>query len=158
MLTISHRLTSLLEKRGVPFSVIGHRVDYSAQKTAADTGTPGREFAKVVVLRIDGQHAMVVLPATEFVDLAQIRQLLDATHVYLVDEQKMQELFPDCEVGAEPPFGNLYGMPVYVSPTLAEDEYITFNAGSHIEVMRMAYADYQKLVDPTVLDLVKRSA
>jgi Ala-tRNA(Pro) deacylase len=153
MLTTSHRLTSCLEKWGVPFHIIGHRVDYSAQETAQDTDTPGKEFAKTVVLSVDGRYAMAVLAATEAVDLHRARALLGARDVHLAGEQKLQELFPDCEVGAEPPFGHLYGMPVYVSPLLAEDEYITFNAGSHIEVIRMKYSDYKRLETPRVMSL-----
>jgi Ala-tRNA(Pro) deacylase len=147
-------LTAYLNENHVPFEVVHHRTDYTAQETAADTHTPGREFAKTVVLDIGDQgRAMAVLPAVFQVDMEKLRAGLGTRQVHLADEAEMSDLCPDCEVGAEPPFGNLYDVPVYVDPSLTVDEYITFNAGSHDDALRMRYEDYERLVHPTVMDI-----
>jgi Ala-tRNA(Pro) deacylase len=151
MVTRTNRLLELLDDAAVEYEVIPHRPDFTAQRTAADTHTPGRQFAKTVVLEADGSYALAVLPAHHRVHFARLRELL-GTEINLASEQKVAELFPDCEVGAEPPFGNLYGLPVYVSPELAHDRYITFNGGTHHEAVRMRYADFERLVRPTILD------
>jgi Ala-tRNA(Pro) deacylase len=151
--TISKRLTSFLEQKAVPYEVIHHRRRYTAQRTAEEVHVPGIEFAKTVLVWLDGVPSMVVLPAHHHVDLDQLRHLTGARDVDLATEDEMVGLFPDCEVGAEPPFGNLYDLPVYVAAELAADEQITFNAGSHEEVIRMRYEDFERLVDPLLLRL-----
>ncbi len=153
MPTISKRLQSFLDEHAVPYEVIHHRRDYTAQETAADTHTPGKEFAKTVMLWVDGNYAMAVLPAHRMVDFDKLRQALSAKEVKLASEDEIRELCPDCEAGAVPPFGNLYSLPVYVSEDTAEDERITFNAGTHEDAIRMAYKDFEKLVQPTILQL-----
>lgn len=152
MATQTNRLLSHLDEQCIPYQTIHHRLDYTAQRTAADTHTPGREFAKVVILRIGSRYAMVVLPAHHKVDFSRGRDLLRAP-VRLANEEEIAQLFPDCEIGAEPPFGNLYGLPVYVSPDLTRDEFITFNGGTHHDAVRMRYEDYQRSVNPVVMDL-----
>lgn len=147
------RLLSFLDERQVSYELIHHRLDYTAQETAADTHTPGRDFAKTVMLDMPGGHAMVVLPALYKVDLERVRQGLGTRQVRLSDEETMRALCPDCDVGAEPPFGNLYDIPVYVDPSLTSDEYITFNAGTHEDAVRMRYGDYERLVAPTIIDV-----
>jgi Ala-tRNA(Pro) deacylase len=112
----------------------------------------GKEIAKVVIVKIDGQFAMAVVPAPHKIDLERLREASGAKRVELASEKEFQNLFPDCEVGAMPPFGNLYGLPLYVARPLAEDEEIVFNAGSHTEAIRMRYADFARLANPTVSD------
>jgi Ala-tRNA(Pro) deacylase len=152
MPAISEKLKNLLEENKILYETIHHPTEYTAQETAADTHTPGQEFAKTVVLAVDGQPVMAVLPAHHKVDLDRLRDSLGAKTVALASEVEIKRLCPDCEVGAEPPFGNLYGVPVLVSQQLAEDERITFKAGSHQDVIRVTFRDYNRLVQPRVLD------
>lgn len=149
------KVTAFLDAHHVPYEVIHHRVDYTAQETAADTHTPGREFAKTVILDVGVGHAMAVIPALYRVDLEKIRQSVGTRQVSLASELEMSQLCPDCDVGAEPPLGNLYDMPVYVDPTLEKDETITFNGGTHDDAIRMRYEDFERLVHPRRLDMIE---
>lgn len=153
---IAPRLSRFLESHRVKYEPIHHRRDYTAKETAADTHTPFRDFAKTVFLQVDGRYAMAVLPASEMVSPRRAKRALHATEVALASEAEVAELCPDCEVGAAPPFGNLYDLPVYVSPSLAKEERITFNAGSHEDAVRMAYRDYAELVEPQVAAIASR--
>jgi Ala-tRNA(Pro) deacylase len=117
---------------------------------AALAHVPGKELAKTVMVKVDGRMSMAVLPASHNVDVYLLKELSGAEEVHLASEEQFKDLFPDCEVGAMPPFGNLYEMPVYVSNSLAEDADIAFNAGSHRELIRLHYADFERLVKPTV--------
>jgi Ala-tRNA(Pro) deacylase len=110
-------------------------------------------MAKTVIVDLDGKMAMAVLPASSRLDLNHLKEAASAKRVALADERKFEGLFPDCEVGAMPPFGNLYGLDVFVADSLAEDEEIAFNAGSHTEVVRLAYQDFERLVQPKVAKL-----
>ena len=158
MVQISERLRDFLEQQHVPYETIRHTTDFTAQHTAADTHTPGREFAKTVVVRVDGKPAFAVLPAHHRVDFERLRGALGAGEVALCSEHDMEELCPDCDAGAVPPFGNLYEMPVYLSPALAGDERITFNAGNHQTAVRMAFADYDRLVRPRRVELSREAS
>jgi Ala-tRNA(Pro) deacylase len=149
------RLVEYLDAAGVPYHVIHHRVDYRSRATADHTHTPPAEFAKTVFVWIDGTPAMVVLPATKDVALSRLCRNLGADEVRVARESETRELCPDCEVGAAPPFGNLYDLCVYVSKSLAEDEEITFNGGTHDNAVRMAFADFERLVQPRILALAK---
>jgi len=145
------RLKEFLDREHVKYVSIDHSPAFTAQEVAESAHIPGREIAKSVIVKIDGELAMVVLPASEHVHLAILRESLGASKVELADEDEFKKAFPDCETGAMPPFGNLYGMKVFVSPALREDEKIAFNAGSHSELIRLNYADYERLVHPTPL-------
>lgn len=145
---LKNRMTQVLDDASIGYEVIHHRVDYSAMETAHDTHTPGREFAKTVVLATPEGHVMAVLPATSRVDLLRFARAVGAAEVRLATEDELADLFPDCQVGAEPPFGRLYGVPVFVDASLADQEHITFNAGTHDEAIRMRFADYEKLEQP----------
>jgi Ala-tRNA(Pro) deacylase len=114
----------------------------------------GRDFAKTVIVMIGDQMAMVVLPAARRIVLSDLRELLDKPHLRLATEMEFRSVFPDCELGAMPPFGNLYGMPVYVASALAEEGEIAFNAGSHTEIVKMAFSDFDAAVRPIILDFV----
>ncbi len=152
MAPLHPRLALLFEERGIPFECLEHPPDFSSQRTAEHTHTPGEAFAKAVVLRIDGDYAMAVLPANRKVDLEKLRGQLDADEVFLASEEKMRDLFPDCELGAEPALGNLYGLPVYLSPRLVGHP-LTFNGGTHEQAIRMGFDDFVRIAHPRVIDL-----
>jgi len=145
------KLTEFLDREKVKYVRINHSEAYTAQEVAQSAHISGRDFAKTVIVTIEGQPAMVVLPANRKVVLSDLREMLEAEKLKLAEEEEFKTMFPDCEVGAMPPFGNLYGMEVYIAPTLAHEPEITFNAGSHTEVFKMAYADFERLVKPHVL-------
>jgi Ala-tRNA(Pro) deacylase len=149
--------THYLTDHGIAHEVLPHPRDYMAQATAADTHTPGRAFAKCVLVWIDNYYAMVVLPADHRVDFALLLQATSATQAGLVREEEMLKLFPDCELGAEPPFGKLYDLPVYVASQIAEQPMITFNAGTHDAAIRMSYYEFSCLVEPTVVDCARKA-
>lgn len=145
------RLKEFLDESNVKYVTMSHSLAYTAQEIAALTHVKGKELAKTVMIKVDGKMAMAVLPASFRVDLDMLCDSIGAKSVELAGEKEFKSLFPGCEVGAMPPFGNLYGMKVYVSARLTEDEEIAFNAGSHTELIKLAYKDYEKLVQPTVL-------
>lgn len=144
------RLRRFLEENNVKFVVISHSPAYTAHEIAASAHIPGKELAKTVMVEIDGEMAMVVLRGTEKVSVRRLQQVTGTQDVSLATESQFASVFPGCEVGAMPPFGNLWGLPVYVDERLAEDEQIAFNAGSHTELIRLPYADFERLVEPKV--------
>ena len=145
------RLKEFLDSHAVRYVVITHSPAFTAQEIAAHAHIPGKELAKTVMVNIDGAMAMAVLPAAFNVDFAAMENELGAMRVELATENEFRDLFPQCELGAMPPFGNLYGLPVYVARKLAEDETIAFNAGTHRELLRLAYKDFERLVQPRVI-------
>jgi Ala-tRNA(Pro) deacylase len=155
MSEIPRRLEELLEKAQVEFEIVEHRKDHTASQTAWDTHTPYHAFAKTVFVEIDGQLAQAVLPADDFLSERKLALALHAGEVKLANERQMAAVCPDCEVGAEPPFGNLYGLPVYVSLGLGDSERIAFNAGDHRHAMRMRYRDFMALSEAQVVPLAR---
>lgn len=147
----SRKLKEYLDKNKIKYISIQHSPAYTTQEIAAQSHIPGKMLAKTVIVKIEGKMAMVVLPANRKVILSEIKEALDAEKVSLASEEEFKGLFPDCEIGAMPPFGNLYGMDVYVSPELAVEKEIAFNAGSHTELIKMAYKDFERLVQPKVI-------
>ena len=147
------KLKRFLDENHVRYVSIRHSPAYTAQETAASAHVPGRELAKTVMLFIDGEMAMAVLPADSKVDFHLLRETAGAETITLALEDDFEELFPDCELGAMPPFGNLYDMPVFAAKELTEDEEIAFNAGSHTELVQLAFSDFDKLVHPKVVAL-----
>jgi Ala-tRNA(Pro) deacylase len=145
------RLKDFLDEHQVKYVVISHSRAFTTQEIAAATHIPGKELAKTVIVDIDGQTAMAVVPGSQKVDLALLRDALGAERVTLAKEAAFKDRFPGCDLGAMPPFGNLYGMPVYVADSLTEDEEIAFNAGSHDQLVKMAYRDFERLVQPEVM-------
>ncbi len=143
-----NKLNDFLDSHGVKYVSIKHSKAYTAQEIAQSVHLPGKELAKTVMIKIDGKLAMAVLPAPERVDFDLLMALTSAKNIHLAEEDEFKNLFPECEVGAMPPFGNLYGMEVYVEKSLSRDEEICFNAGSHTELFRMSYKDYERLVNP----------
>lgn len=146
------RLEAYLRDNKVPFQVQHHPVAYTAQEIAASEHVPGKMLAKVVMAFADGEMVMLALPAPYRVDLAKAGAVLGAKEVRLAHEEEFAAAFADCEVGAMPPFGNLYDLPVYVDKALAEDETIVFQAGTHTDTISMKYADFQRLAKPTVAE------
>ena len=150
------RLEAYLREQGVPFQIQHHPIAFTAQEVAASEHVPGRLVVKVVMVVAGGQPVMLALRATDRVDLRKLAAVLGVTDVRLAEEREFGALFPDCELGAMPPFGNLYGMPVYVDTALAEDETIVFQAGTHTDTMSLKYADFARLVRPAVADFAER--
>lgn len=150
---ITPRLKELLEQSGARYHSIPRLTAYRADRTALAAGLPPREFAKTVLVKADGRLCMVVLPSDHHVHLETLRQQLGAGTLELASEREVGQAFPDCETGAMPPFGRLYGMEVFVSPALQQDEEIAFNAGSHDEALRMSYRDYERLAQPRRLQM-----
>ena len=151
---IAKQLKEYLDKHGIKYVSIQHSPAYAATDVAASAHVAARHFAKSVVVRIDGKPAIVVLPANRRLLVHDLREILESADVHLATEGELRALFPDCEVGAMPPFGNLYGFPVYVAPELAHEPEIAFNAGTHSEIVTLAFADFERLVRPHVVDFV----
>src|SRR5207245_5233234 len=145
------KLKEPLYSQKIKYVTISHSPAFTAMEVAESAHVPGRALAKTVMVKLDGRMAMAVLPSTRKVDLNLLRESVGAEEAKLASEAEFKSLFPDCETGAMPPFGNLYGMDVYVSPKLGGDEQIAFNAGSHTEVMKLAYKDFERLARPKVV-------
>ena len=152
------KLKEFLDTHNIKYVSITHSKAYTAQGIAAAAHISGKELAKTVMIAVDGQVTMAILPASETVNLDSLKVALNARKVDLASERQFRDRFADCEVGAMPPFGNLYGLKVYVDETLTQDKEIAFNAGTHLELIKLAYADFANLVQPTVLRFSRRSA
>jgi Ala-tRNA(Pro) deacylase len=144
-----------LDKHSVKYVVISHSHAYTAQGIAALTHIPGKELAKTVIVKIDGKPAMTVVSASTHVDLQLLKKAVTANTVELASEEEFKGLFPECETGAMPPFGNLYGLDVFADESLAKDQEIAFNAGSHRELIRLAWSDFERFVRPRIIPLVR---
>ncbi|HVO63463.1 MAG TPA: YbaK/EbsC family protein [Terriglobales bacterium] len=147
------RLKEFLDSNHIKYVTISHSLAYTAQGVAAMTHIPGKELAKTVIIKIDGKLAMVVVPASAHVGLTLLKSAVNAKSVELASETDFKDRFPDCETGAMPPFGNLYGMGVFADESLTHDAEIAFNAGSHRELMRLSWSDFERLAQPQVLRL-----
>jgi Ala-tRNA(Pro) deacylase len=149
-----HRLEGYLRENAIPYQTQHHARAITAQEVAATEHVPGKMFAKTVMVTADGgeKAIMLVLPAPYHVNPEKAAAAVGTREVHLAEEERFAETFPDCEVGAMPPFGNLYDVPVYVDKTLAEDETIVFRAGTHTDTMSVSYADFERLVEPTVVE------
>ncbi|MCI0331234.1 MAG: YbaK/EbsC family protein [candidate division Zixibacteria bacterium] len=147
------KLREFLDGQKVKYVTVTHSRAVTAQEVAASAHISGKEMAKTVMVKLDGKMAMAVLPASSRVNLDLLKEASGAKQVDLAAELEFRELFPECEPGAMPPFGNLYGMPVFVSESLTHDEEIAFNAGSHTELIKLSYKDFERLVKPKVAKL-----
>jgi len=145
------KLREYLDAERVKYVVISHSPAYTSPEIAASAHIPGRELAKTVVVKLDNRLAMAVLPSSQQVDFDLLQSVAHVRGAALATEKEFTDRFPECEVGAMPPFGNLYGMDVFVSAELVKDEEIAFNAGSHTELVRLAYRDFERLVQPKVV-------
>ena len=142
-----------LDKNDVKYLIISHSRAYTAQEIAASTHIPGKELAKSIIVKIDGELAMIVLPASYKINFDLLNSSLGKKETKLASEDDFKSVFPDCEIGAMPPFGNLYDVPVYMARSLEDDIEIAFNAGTHTEVIRMAMNDYKRLVNPKIIKI-----
>ncbi len=146
------KLKEFLDKNKVKYVTINHSPAYTSQEIAEIAHISAKELAKTVIVKIDDTLAMVVTPAHIKVNFEQVKKSTGAKHVELASEFEFQERFPGCELGAMPPFGNLFDMPVYVTSDLTKDEKIAFNAGSHAELIKVSYKDFEKIVKPKVIE------
>lgn len=144
------KVSEFLDAQGIKYVSVKHSPAYTAQEVAASAHIPGKELAKTTMVKLDGKMAMAVLPASYRVDLGRLEEVAGAKKAELATEKEFGELFPESEVGAMPPFGNLYDMDVYVASVLTEDDEIAFNAGSHTELIRLSYSDFERSVKPVV--------
>ncbi|HEY2569562.1 MAG TPA: YbaK/EbsC family protein [Candidatus Udaeobacter sp.] len=149
---IPRRLIECLDENKAQYDLLQHPLAVSAQRIAQAEHVKGRYQAKVVIVKAGDEHLMVVLPADHHIDLEKVQKAVGQT-VALGKEQEFKSLFADCVIGAMPPFGNLYGLPTYVDQSLAEQDYIVFEAGTHTDAIKMSYRDYEKIVKPKVSDL-----
>ncbi len=152
-MTCKERLEHYLEDAAVPYSFQHHRTVFTSQEVAQTEHIPGRMMAKPVIVNADGSLAMVVLPATEKLDLGKTTQALHAREARLASEEEFRRAFPDCETGAMPVFGNLYNIPVVIDRCLSENESIVCQAGTHADTVRVRYVDFIHMVQPDIADL-----
>lgn len=145
------KLKDFLDREGIKCVSVVHSPAYTAQEVAQSAHVTGREFAKTVIVKLDGEMAMAVLPANRKIVLQDLREVTGSDQVRFATEEEFKQRFPECETGAMPPFGNLYGMEVYLAETLTQNEEIAFNAGTHTETIRLPYRDFARLVRPKVM-------
>ena len=155
-MSVSTRLADFLEQKHVSYVTLSHPRAFTAQEIAAAVHVPGWELAKSVIVRADARFLMAVLPATRRIDLEQLKHALGASVIRLATESEFEKLFPECETGAMPPFGNLYQIPVVVDESLKKDKEIVFNAGTHTETIRMSFAEFTDLVRPMFASFTER--
>ena len=148
---VLQKLRDYLDEEKVKYVVITHSPAHSAQEVAQAAHISGKEMAKTVMTKVDGEIVMVVLPASAKVDLGRLLDATGADEVELAHEREFKHLFPGCQLGSMPPFGNLFGLRTFVADELSEDEEIAFNAGSSTELIKLAYKDYARLVQPRAL-------
>ena len=149
-MAIPDRIIAFLDEKDAEYEHTRHPTTYTARELAHVDHVPERNVAKTVIFLGDEVFAMAVLPADEAVDLHQLRRALGLTRLRLATEEEIAKLFPDCEVGAMPPFGVLFGLPVYVDNRLAEQEMIELNGGTHRDEIRMPYSEFARLTEPLV--------
>lgn len=147
----SKRLRNFLDSNKAHYQTINHPIAFSALELSEITHIPGNHLAKSVIVKTPTKMLMCVVRANDVVDIELLKKALDQKDISLATEQEFAREFPDCEVGAMPPFGNLYEMDVYVSDDLAKDKEIFFNAGNHSEVIKLSYKEYNELVHPKIV-------
>ncbi|MBI4417442.1 MAG: YbaK/EbsC family protein [Ignavibacteriales bacterium] len=149
-MTSANDVQRYLNNYGISYRVVDHDPAFSSYDAARASQVPQQEFAKTVIVRIDGKFWMTVLRTDHRINIHAIKAAFDARDVHLAHEEDLTTLFPDCELGAMPPFGNLYGIPVLLDQALLSDEEIAFNACNHSRVIRMRLSDYVRLVNPLI--------
>jgi Ala-tRNA(Pro) deacylase len=155
-MSTARRVKEYLEEKRIPYTHCTHRLAYTAQEVAAAQHVPGQKMAKTIVVKADDQFVLVILPAVLKIDMKALRGELPFKHVELASEKEFGGLFPDCEVGAMVPFGNLYNLSVYVDRSLSADEEIVFNAGTHVDTIKIRYQDFERLVQPRKINAAIR--
>lgn len=151
-------LQSYLDEMGVRYRLSQHPIAYTAQDLAMSEHVPGRMVVKPVVVKADGQFVMCALPACYRVDLDELKEQIQASRIELADEPKLSELFPDCELGAAPPIGRLYGMTTLMDESLTKDDRVTFQAGTHSDAVTMSLADYRRIAQPEMAHFARPMA
>jgi Ala-tRNA(Pro) deacylase len=144
----ARKVIEFLDKNNITYNTITHSPVFTAQEVAASAHIPGNKLAKTVMVKIDGKMAMAVVPASHKVDFDRLKKAAGAHNIELASEQEFEHMFPGCDIGAIPPFGNLYDMEVFEDERLTDDVEIAFSAGSHSELIKLAYADFERLVHP----------
>jgi len=157
-MAILQKLLAFLDDNGVEYTHHTHPTAYTAREVAAVEHVSAHKVAKVVVYFSENGYGMAVLPGDAMLDLQALRTLLGVQRLRLATESELSELFPECELGAMPPFGNLYDLPVYVDASLSSEESIAFNAGTHRDVVHMKFKDFERLVKPTLVTLSRHAA
>lgn len=147
----SPKLIEYLDRNNVKYLTIKHSVAYTSQEIAASAHICGKELAKTVLIKINGKMTMCVLPASYKIDFEQLKKAIGNDNIRLANEMEFKDLFPECEVGAMPPFGNLYNIDVYVAESLTGEECIAFNAGTHTELIQLSFKDFMNLVKPKIV-------
>lgn len=155
---LSDPLRKFLDSHQVKYAISSHHTAFTAREVAAAEHLPAREVAKVVVVFGDGKYHLIVIPANRLVDFQEVRHTLGLAQARLATEDELAKLFPDCELGAMPPIGALYGVPVYLDSSLLDEDMIAFNAGTHRDVVHMKTEDYRTLVQPTMVTLAREAA
>lgn len=145
------RIKKYLKSQKTKYKTLKHSPVYTAQEVAASAHIPGRQLAKAVMIKLDGEMSMAILPASCQVNFDALKKTLKVKKVKLATEKEFKDLLPDCEIGATPPFGNLYDMKVIADKSLSTQEVIAFCAGSHTELIQLSYQDFEKLVKPKVV-------
>ncbi|MBI5192232.1 MAG: YbaK/EbsC family protein [Nitrospirae bacterium] len=146
------RMENMLINNRVSFKTYKHPEAFTAQEIAASLHIPGKELAKVVMVKASKRFIMTVLPASWMVDINRLKEIVHEKDLMLASEEEFKMLFPDCEAGAEPPMGNLYNIDTYVDRSLTDDDHIFFNAGNHYETVEISYKDYARLVHPMIAE------
>lgn len=149
----AQRLKEYLRSNNIKYVSVVHSEAYTAQEVAESAHVSGREMAKTVIIKKDGKMAMIVLPASQKIDWELLKAATGTGRIELANEREFKDMFPDCDIGAMPPFGNLYAMEVFVDTSLTKDKEIAFNAGSHTELMKLSYEDFSRLVKPKVVNV-----
>ena len=153
LMSVSQKIKAYLDKENVGYQVLEHSLAYTAMEIAGSQHVPGRQVIKTVIVKADNKFVMCVLPAIHYIDLYKLQDILKTKNVQLATEEEISKLFPEYEVGAEPPFGHLYNLPVYADKVLEVDEDIVFNAGTHTDMIKIKWKDYQRLAKPTIVDI-----
>ena len=152
MMTISRKVKGFLDENHIDYKILAHRETYTAQEIAAALHVSGQELVKIVVVKSGDGCVMTLLPASYKINMGKIKKILGDNQAILATEKDFKDLFPDCEVGAMPPFGNLYDIDVYVDRSLTKDEEILFQAGNHVETIKMKYEDFERISKPKVAE------
>ena len=152
-MAIPSKLKSYLDKEKVRYEIAEHTLAYTASEVAGSHHVPGKQMIKAVIIKSQGRYIMCVLPAIHLVDFDKLKKVVGSQDITLADEADLKKLFPDYDVGAEPPFGHLFGLKVLVDQALEDDEEIVFNAGTHTDVIKMKTRDFLNLVHPTLVEI-----
>jgi Ala-tRNA(Pro) deacylase len=152
-MAISSKIKKYLDQQKIAYQVAEHPLAYSASQVAGAQHVPGRQMVKSVIVKDNGSFLMCVLPAIHLVDFEKLQRALGSKRIVLADEDEIAKIFPDYEVGAEPPFGHLYGLKVVADKALEKDEEIVFNAGTHTDVIKMKFKDFKTIAKPTIADI-----